>query len=640
MNLDIIAGIAATHPTPFYLYNFDQIEEAFLEFKNAFSGGKSLICYALKANSNLSLLAHLARLGAGGDCVSIYEVRRALLAGIPPYKIIFSGVGKLESEIQEALKSKILFLNVESFEELRLIERIATNLNTPARISVRVNPNIDAQTHPHISTGLWENKFGVEEKEAVQMFMFAKQSPFLEPVGLHCHIGSQLIELEPIKEASEKMSALARFLIASGIELKFLDMGGGLGVDEGKGCISIADYAKPLKSVAQKLDLTLICEPGRRIVADSGVLVSRVQYVKSSAQKNFVVVDAGMNDFVRPALYGARHQVEVLNAQEGEQALFDIVGPVCESADCFLKGVALRGVARGDLLVFKQVGAYGASMASHYNSRPKILELGLEQSHVHILRDRENFFDNIAHEIGHLESIGIHAKRAQIDRIDEALSKLLNTRLALSQEIAQDKQKSALSMYNPVREAQIFKKVGAQLESIYTEILSVSRALVGPEKVGISTHTSTARRLLGQQFKLKLYNPLMLFEAILLKGVDYGLFEVRGSNAYAQGLKALSVHIEHQCLEIAHSFKIASTWCLLVGRFGFLAQENPTRRAWWFAPTEGKEVQVLLSACTDPYFLATPLGCLLEANADLELPTHLEPLCLGTYSTTRRTSGV
>ncbi len=290
----------ATHPTPFYLYDFDQIKTAFLDFKNAFSGAKSLICYALKANSNLSLLAHLARLGAGGDCVSIYEVRKALLAGIPPYKIIFSGVGKLESEIIEALESKILFLNVESFEELRLIERIATESNTPARISVRINPNIDAQTHPHISTGLWENKFGVEEKEAVQMFMFAKQSPFLEPVGLHCHIGSQLIELEPIKEASQKMSALARFLIASGVELKFLDMGGGLGVDEGRGAISILDYAQPLKSAAQKLDLTLICEPGRRIVADSGVLVTQVQYVKPGAKKNFVVVDAGMNDFLRP----------------------------------------------------------------------------------------------------------------------------------------------------------------------------------------------------------------------------------------------------------------------------------------------------------------------------------------------------
>ncbi|WP_104711923.1 diaminopimelate decarboxylase [Helicobacter felis] len=640
MNKDSIVRIASAHPTPFYLYDFDQIKEAFLEFKNAFSGAKSLICYALKANSNLSLLAHLARLGAGGDCVSIYEVRRALLAGIPSYKIIFSGVGKLESEIQEALESKILFLNVESFEELQLIERIATDLNTPARISVRVNPNINAQTHPYISTGLWENKFGVEEKEAVQMFMFAKQSPFLEPVGLHCHIGSQLIELEPIKEAGEKMHALARFLMASGIELKFLDMGGGLGVDEGKGAISIADYAKPLKSIAQKLDLTLICEPGRRIVADSGVLVSRVQYVKPGARKNFIIVDAGMNDLMRPALYGARHSVEVLNTQEGTEANYDIVGPVCESADCFLKEVPLKGVTRGDLLLFKQVGAYGASMASHYNSRPKILELGVEQDRVRILRDRESFFDNITHEIGHLESVGIHAKRAQIDQIDEALSKLLNARLVLSQEIAKEKQREALGVYNPVREAQIFKKVGGQLESIYTEILGVSRGLTNPEKVGVSTNANTARRLLGQKFKLKLYNPLALFEAILLKSVDYGLLEVRGSDAYAQGLKALAELITQQRLEIAHSFKIAGIWCLLVGRFGFLAQDNPTRRAWWFDPTHTSQIQALLSGYDNPYFLATPLGCLLEANIDLELPTHLEPLCLGAYSTTRRTSGI
>ncbi|WP_120951863.1 diaminopimelate decarboxylase [Helicobacter sp. L8] len=640
MNKDSIARIASAHPTPFYLYDFDQIKEAFLEFKNAFSGGKSLICYALKANSNLSLLAHLARLGAGADCVSIYEVRRALLAGIPPYKILFSGVGKLESEIIEALESKILFLNVESFEELRLVERIATDLNTPARVSVRINPNIDPQTHPHISTGLWENKFGVEEKEAVQMFMFAKQSSFLEPVGLHCHIGSQLIELEPIKEAGEKMHALARFLIASGVELKFLDMGGGLGVDEGKGAISITDYAQPLKSIAQKLDLTLICEPGRRIVADSGVLVSRVQYVKPGAKKNFVVVDAGMNDFIRPALYGARHRVEVLKPQEGKEAIYDIVGPVCESADCFLKGVALRGVARGDLLVFKQVGAYGASMASHYNSRPKILELALEGGVLRVIKPREEFSSLIAGERACLQESSLESQRAQIDALDTQISALLTKRFEVASQIAKQKRAQGLPIYNPAREAQIYTQVGGQLESIYTEILGVSRGLVIPERVGVSTRTNTARRLLGQKFKLKLYNPLTLFDAILLKSVDYGLLEVRSSHAYAQGLKALTELITQQRLEIAHSFKIADVWCLLVGRFGFLAQDNPTRRAWWFAPTHTSQVQTLLSACIDPYFLATPLGCLLEANADLELSTHLEPLCLGTYSTTRRKSGV
>ncbi len=630
----------ATHPTPFYLYDFDQIKTAFLDFKNAFSGAKSLICYALKANSNLSLLAHLARLGAGGDCVSIYEVRKALLAGIPPYKIIFSGVGKLESEIQEALESKILFLNVESFEELRLIERIATESNTPARISVRINPNIDAQTHPHISTGLWENKFGVEEKEAVQMFMFAKQSPFLEPVGLHCHIGSQLIELEPIKEASQKMSALARFLIASGVELKFLDMGGGLGVDEGRGAISILDYAQPLKSAAQKLDLTLICEPGRRIVADSGVLVTQVQYVKPGAKKNFVVVDAGMNDFLRPALYEARHSIEVLNAQEGTEGIYDIVGPVCESTDCFLKGVALRGVARGDILLFKQVGAYGASMASHYNSRPKILELALEGGVLKVIRAREEFSSLVADECACLQESSLESQRAQIDALDAQISALLTKRFEVARRIAQHKRAQNLPIYNPAREAQIYAQVGGQLESVYTEILGISRGLIHPEQVGVSAHTSTARRLLGQKFKLKLYNPLVLFEAILLKGVDYGLLEVRASHAYAQGLKALAEHIAQQRLEIAHSFRIANVWCLLVGRFGFLAQNNPTRKAWWFAPTAQQEVQALLKICKDPCFSATPLGCLLEANADLELPTPLAPLCLGAYSTTRRKSGV
>ncbi len=630
------------HKTPFYLYDLDGVKNGFLEFKEVFKGQKSLICYALKANSNLALLEVLAKAGAGADCVSIYEVRRALLAGIAPYKVIFSGVGKLENEIVEALEKGILFLNVESFEELRLIEQIAKEQNTKARISVRVNPNIDPATHPYISTGLWENKFGVEEKEAVQMFMFAKQSAFLEPIALQFHIGSQLLQLSPLKQAFEKMAALARFLLASGVELKFFDVGGGLGVayQDAQQPISLKDYAKVIFKATKGLDLTLVCEPGRRIVADHGVLITKVQYTKSNAYKNFAIVDVGMNDFMRPALYQATHPVHLLTPKDTAPVAYDLVGPICESADCFVKGVSLPKLERGDLLVFEKVGAYGASMASHYNSRPNLLELGFEGGEIRTLREREDFFDLIEHEMGHLKGEGIASKRAQIDHIDQTLSKLLNARFALSALIAKDKHEAGLSVYNPIREAEIFAKVGGQLESVYTEILGVSRGLVRPEKVGVATHANTARRLLGQRFQLKLYNPLTLFESILLKNVDYGLLEVRGSSAHAQGLETLVEHVSQQRLEVAHSFKIGEVWCLLIGRFGFLAQTSPTRRAWWFAPTKVQEVRALLNSCKDPYFLATPPGCLLEANIDLELPAHLQPLMLGTYSHTRRTCGV
>ncbi|WP_233704446.1 diaminopimelate decarboxylase [Helicobacter cynogastricus] len=619
MNKDSIARLARAHPTPFYLYDFDQIKGAFLEFKNAFSGGKSLICYALKANSNLSLLAHLARLGAGADCVSIYEVRRALLAGIPPYKIIFSGVGKLESEIQEALESKILFLNVESFAELRLIEQVAKALNTPARISVRVNPNINAQTHPYISTGLWENKFGVEEKEAVQMFMFAKQSSFLEPVGLHCHIGSQLIELEPIKEAGEKMHALARFLLASGVELKFLDMGGGLGVDEGKGAISIADYAKPLKSIAQKLDLTLICEPGRRIVADSGVLVSRVQYVKSGARKNFIIVDAGMNDLIRPALYGARHSVEALNAQEGEEALYDIVGPVCESADCFLKEVSLKGVTRGDLLLFKQVGAYGASMASHYNSRPKILELALERGEARIIRPREDFNSLITDEQVCLTE-SLENARIAINALDSQISALLTKRFEVAGQIAQQKRAQNLPIYSPAREAQIYAKVGTRLEGIYAEILGHARSLSQVERIGFCGDALEVRRAFGGCAQLLEMDLKELLEGLLQRRLDLACVRLSAQLCLTPLINTPQIR-PLQMLQFPHTNYLALS----------TAPSDPS------APYVGLYCHACLEVLCDllePSIHALDMGeyTLLQVPANLQTSLeNLSPVVLGTY---------
>ncbi len=328
--IQLLQELAHTYGTPLYVYDMPQIARNFTAFKQAFSGRKSLICYALKANSNLSVLRLLAELGSGADCVSIGEVRRALLAGIPAYKIIFSGVGKRDDEIKQALELGILFINVESFEELKRVEAIAKELAQEleskeqklesskdslqkARISIRVNPNIDAKTHPYISTGLHENKFGVDMDSAKQMYLYAHKSAFLEPIGIHFHIGSQLTELEPLIEASRKIADLARSLVALGINLRFFDIGGGLGICyEDEKPIDLYAYAQGILSTLSGCDWTIICEPGRRIVGDSGLLLTRVISQKHTESKRFVIVDAGMNDLMRPALYGAFHQPIVL----------------------------------------------------------------------------------------------------------------------------------------------------------------------------------------------------------------------------------------------------------------------------------------------------------------------------------------
>ena len=321
--IQLLQELAHTYGTPLYVYDMEQIKRNFLSFKQAFNARKSLICYALKANSNLSVLRLLAELGSGADCVSIGEVKRALLAGIPKYKIIFSGVGKKDDEIKEALELGILFINVESFEELKRIESITKLLvdsrtnpspeSTRARISIRVNPNIDAKTHPYISTGLHENKFGVDMESAKQMYLYAHKSAFLEPVGIHFHIGSQLTDLEPLIEAAHKIANLARSLLALGINLRFFDIGGGLGIRyEDEKPIDLYSYAQGILSTLSGCDWTIICEPGRRIVGDSGLLLTQVISQKLTESKRFVIVDAGMNDLVRPALYGAYHQPIIL----------------------------------------------------------------------------------------------------------------------------------------------------------------------------------------------------------------------------------------------------------------------------------------------------------------------------------------
>ncbi len=395
-------ALAQTHGTPLYVYDFDAMSVQFESLKEAFRGRKSLLAYAVKANSNLSVVKHFAQLGAGADCVSIGEVRRALMAGVPKYRILFSGVGKRDDEIREAIEADILYINVESEAELSRVETIAAELGTTARISIRVNPNIDPKTHPYISTGLHDNKFGVEIDTAKRMYILAKNSPSLDPVGIHFHIGSQLTELEPIYEAAVIVADLLRSLQAIDIELKFFDIGGGLGVRyNDETTISPYDYAQAILSALRGLDVTVVCEPGRFLTANAGYFLTKVLYEKRNGAKRFVVVDGAMNDLIRPSLYKAYHRIDALG-KSGEQTPADVVGPVCESGDFLAKSYPLPMMEHNDLLVVHSAGAYGFGMGSNYNTRGRAAEVALEGGQARLIRRRENFEDVIACERDYL----------------------------------------------------------------------------------------------------------------------------------------------------------------------------------------------------------------------------------------------
>ena len=385
--------LAQKYQTPYYVYDFDNITAQYTELKESFRARKSLIAYAVKANSNLSVIKHLANLGAGADCVSIGEVKRALKAGIPSYKIIFSGVGKSDDEIKEALNLDILLINVESAEELNRVETISKELNKVARISIRVNPNIDPKTHPYISTGLHENKFGVDIDTAKRMYIQCKNSSSLEPTGIHCHIGSQLTQLQPIKDAVKIVADLVRNLKAIKIELSFMDVGGGLGiVYKDETLIDTYEYTQSILDVMFGLDLTVICEPGRFIVGNSGVFVTKVLYEKVNGNKRFIIVDGAMNDLIRPALYNAYHRIEVLNDNK-EFSDCNLVGPVCESGDFFAKNIELPKTTHNDLIAIYSAGAYGFTMASNYNTRGRVAEIAVENGVDRLIRRRETFED-------------------------------------------------------------------------------------------------------------------------------------------------------------------------------------------------------------------------------------------------------
>jgi len=396
--------LSEKYQTPYYVYDFDYISKQYNELKDAFKARKSLISYAVKANSNLSVVKHLGDQGSGADCVSIGEVKRALKVGIPKYKIIFSGVGKTDDEIREALTLDILMINVESEAELHRVAIVAKELDKKSRISIRVNPNVDPKTHPYISTGLHENKFGVDIDTAKRMYVFSKMNDNIEPIGIHCHIGSQLTELEPIKESVNIVADLVRNIkSALKIELSFFDVGGGLGiVYDDETLINTYDYAQTVLDALFGLDITVVCEPGRFLVGNSGTFVTKVLYEKVNGSKRFVIVDGAMNDLIRPSLYDAYHKIEVLDKTE-KISDCNVVGPVCESGDFFAKNIELPLTENNDLVAIYSAGAYGFTMASNYNTRGKVAEIAVENGQDRLIRRRETFEDLIAHEEEYLQ---------------------------------------------------------------------------------------------------------------------------------------------------------------------------------------------------------------------------------------------
>ena len=383
--------IARRFGTPCYVYSRGAIEAAYREYERALQGRESLVCYSVKANSNLAVLALLARLGAGFDIVSGGELARVLAAGGDPRKTVFSGVGKTAAEIEAALQKNILCLNLESEGELARVEAVAQHLGRRAPVAFRVNPDIDARTHPYISTGLRENKFGVAYADAERLYAQAARLPHIEVVGIGCHIGSQLTSAAPFVDAAGRIAALADRLARAGIALKHIDIGGGIGIRyQDEKLEPIGTFLDGALGMLAGRKEALIVDPGRSIVGNAGVLLSRVEHVKPGDARSFVVIDAAMNDLVRPALYGAWHEVRPVREPEAgaRLAVYDIVGPVCESGDFLAKDRRLA-VREGDLLALMSAGAYSMSMSSNYNSRPRAAEVLVDGATPHLVRGRE-----------------------------------------------------------------------------------------------------------------------------------------------------------------------------------------------------------------------------------------------------------
>ena len=393
-----LADIAARFGTPCYVYSRAALEAALDEFQQELTGLDSLVCYALKANSSLAVLNVFARRGAGFDIVSIGELQRALAAGADPKKIVFSGVGKSAPEMAYALDTGILCFNVESAPELDRLNEVAGGLKKKAPISLRVNPDVDAKTHPYISTGLKENKFGVAYEDALEVYQHAACLPNLEITGIDCHIGSQLLDPAPFAEALDKLLLLIDQLAARGIHLHHIDLGGGLGIRyKDEEAPTVKDYLRPLLQALKYRSLKILFEPGRRLVGNAGVLLMRVEYLKPGEAKNFAIVDAAMNDLARPALYDAWHDIVAVSPRSVAPRDWDIVGPICESGD-FLGRNRSLAIEPGDLLAVMSAGAYGMVMSSNYNTRPRAAEVMVDGTEVHLIRRRETVEELYAHE--------------------------------------------------------------------------------------------------------------------------------------------------------------------------------------------------------------------------------------------------
>ena len=388
-----LEAIANQFGTPTYIYSKNTLIDTFESFQKGLLKTNHLICFAVKANSNIAILNLFANLGAGFDIVSGGELERVLYAGGDPQKIVFSGVGKTTSEIEAALKANILCFNVESRSELLRIEAVASKINIKAPISIRVNPDVDAKTHPYISTGLKDNKFGVDFNQALALYHEAKGMSYIEIKGIDCHIGSQITELKPFVDALDRVLSLVDQLKNNNIHLSHIDIGGGIGIcyqDESPPDFDI--YTKAILNKIQNLDVKIIFEPGRALVGNAGVLLSKVEYLKQNDVKHFAIIDAAMNDLMRPTLYDAYHEIKIVREHDTKLQSFDVVGPVCESGDFIAKNRSLK-LKENDLVCIMSVGAYGMSMSSNYNSRGRAAEVMVDRDKIFEIRTREKSSD-------------------------------------------------------------------------------------------------------------------------------------------------------------------------------------------------------------------------------------------------------
>lgn len=394
-----LAEVAARFGTPCYVYSRAEIEQRWNAFNSAFAGQEHLICYAVKANSNIAVLNVLARLGSGFDIVSAGELERVIKAGGDPAKVVFSGVGKRRDEMQYALKAGINCFNVESVAELERLNHVAAESGMQAPVSLRVNPDVDVDTHPYIATGLKENKFGIPYEDALSVYQIAAGMRHINAIGIDCHIGSQITVMEPFINALERLMQLINLIEDNGINIRHVDIGGGLGINyRNETPPTESDYVKSVQQIFSGSPYEIIIEPGRSIMGNAGVLLTRVEYLKQTPHKNFAIVDAAMNDLLRPALYEAWHDIlPVVEQARGEGEVYDIVGPVCETAD-FLGKDRTLALIEGDLLSICSAGAYGFCMSSTYNSRPRASEVMIDNGKIFEIRKRETLDDLIAGE--------------------------------------------------------------------------------------------------------------------------------------------------------------------------------------------------------------------------------------------------